>query len=801
MNPRPGWTKRVGLRAACVAAMIALCGRASAADPISAAKQLLEIHQFGRTGEGNYSLALAERLRTVADSLDEIGADTLSWRCRRAAAAHFSRRGRGEEAIRENERALETATRLRADRLILITRIALGDSYRSVGWVEEAIEVARNAVETAAAAGDSGGVAEASNSVAASCLAVGRMNEAGEAFVRSLNAARSIGDMPNTIEAISGLTQYLHFCERNQEALAYADSAVALADVRASAHRRAVAYNIRAIIRSAVGRSGDALVDADSACAIDRRSGNTRHLIESRLTRARTLLQMGARDSCIAEVDRLLELAAQREGDVRTRLLSLKGVALIEDGRLAEAESLLIETVARTEARRLELQDENSRAAAFYYGGVAYNTLSRCYLEQGKPRDAWRALQAGRAGALRARLSLPGGPEPEDRIDRLQARLSTAKAAILHYNDPARNPPMVFVLSGDSLRVVRLPEPHGAASAQTAMQLLSSGADEGLCRAALEPLSRNLLTGVLDAIPLRIERLYIAPPSGLVGLPFEELPIPGSRGQVLLDRFAVSYLPNADVLLDLLDRDCGIGGMLLVADPEPLPEPEKGPLPGAREEARRIAIRGSTVLAGKSATRARLLDRLASRPPTTIHFATHATVDAVNPGRSSLLLADGAVTAAEVESLTISADLVTLSGCRTSGGFVYLGEGTLGLTRSFLIAGARSVVSSLWDVEDRAATRIMERFYEGLRDGLPRDQALRQAKLAMRREEVLLRDRAAFVLTGAGDRPVPGIAGAPLRRPPWAYILAIGAGMAALATAAGLLRRGAGKSPHGRSLS
>jgi CHAT domain-containing protein len=119
-----------------------------------------------------------------------------------------------------------------------------------------------------------------------------------------------------------------------------------------------------------------------------------------------------------------------------------------------------------------------------------------------------------------------------------------------------------------------------------------------------------------------------------------------------------------------------------------------------------------------------------------------------------------------VETILYHADLVTLSGCQTKGGYPILGEGTLGLTRAFLLAGSRSVVSSLWDVEDEAASRFMDLFYAGLRQGLPRDESLRQARRRLAEEGVPPRDHAAFVLTGVGHEPVAAMAGATLHRGP-----------------------------------
>ena len=85
----------------------------------------------------------------------------------------------------------------------------------------------------------------------------------------------------------------------------------------------------------------------------------------------------------------------------------------------------------------------------------------------------------------------------------------------------------------------------------------------------------------------------------------------------------------------------------------------------------------------------------------------------------------------EIMRLRLNADLVTLSACRTGLGKMVSGEGVLGLTRAFLYAGSRSVVASLWNVNDTATAELMKIFYQNLRRGLSKDEALRQAKLRL----------------------------------------------------------------------
>jgi CHAT domain-containing protein len=80
------------------------------------------------------------------------------------------------------------------------------------------------------------------------------------------------------------------------------------------------------------------------------------------------------------------------------------------------------------------------------------------------------------------------------------------------------------------------------------------------------------------------------------------------------------------------------------------------------------------------------------------------------------------------EQMHLNADLVVLSGCETALGEEDGGEGLMGLARAFQYAGARTVLASLWSVNDLATSELMIRFYKHLRAGLPKDQALQAAQ-------------------------------------------------------------------------
>ena len=166
------------------------------------------------------------------------------------------------------------------------------------------------------------------------------------------------------------------------------------------------------------------------------------------------------------------------------------------------------------------------------------------------------------------------------------------------------------------------------------------------------------------------------------------------------------------------------------------------PLPGARAEVRALSAlwgKDAYVYVGAEASERRF--RHLPVHPRYLHFASHALLDRHFPLDSALALAtpkspdsedNGLLQAWEIfEMPRLDADLVTLSACETGLGSDAGGEGLIGLTRAFQFAGARSVLASLWAVNDSTTAALMERFYTLLRAGWPKDIALQEAQRAL----------------------------------------------------------------------
>lgn len=119
-----------------------------------------------------------------------------------------------------------------------------------------------------------------------------------------------------------------------------------------------------------------------------------------------------------------------------------------------------------------------------------------------------------------------------------------------------------------------------------------------------------------------------------------------------------------------------------------------------------------------------------------LHLAMHTVINEVSPGYSKLIFAnpadtidDGFLNTYEIYNIPLAADMVVVSSCNTGSGRLRSGEGVMSLARGFVNAGSRSVVMSLWEVNDEWGTEVMKSFYDNLLAGQSKSVALRNAKL------------------------------------------------------------------------
>ena len=240
-------------------------------------------------------------------------------------------------------------------------------------------------------------------------------------------------------------------------------------------------------------------------------------------------------------------------------------------------------------------------------------------------------------------------------------------------------------------------------------------------RRRLQDLYQYLVAPLIDQI--RTPHIAIVPHGTLHFLPFHAF---FDGEQYLIDRFEVSYAPSASILKYCLEKPDAPGNVPLlvgVAD-------EKAPLVDEELAKLRNLFPDARVLHGNAATRDAFI--AATQSSSFIHIATHAIFRQDNPMFSSFKLTDGYFTAFDLFSLVCPTNLVTLSGCQSGMSEVTGSDDLLGLMRGFLYAGARSLLLSLWNVNDESTAALMVHFYQEWQKGASKSAALRQAMLAVR---------------------------------------------------------------------
>jgi CHAT domain-containing protein len=310
-------------------------------------------------------------------------------------------------------------------------------------------------------------------------------------------------------------------------------------------------------------------------------------------------------------------------------------------------------------------------------------------------------------------------------------------------------------------------------------------------------LGSMLVGPVAAALPNK--RLVIVPDAALHYIPFAALRKPGSNNSLIVDHEIVE-LPSLSVLAELRDemsrRPAASKILAAIADPvveeddfrfrtnkptgsrggasrsragsertartDSIFDAARSPLigsveretinltrlPSTREEADALKAlvpeSDRLVLTGFDANRIIVLSGELSRYRI-VHFATHGLIDFRHPRLSCLLLSrfdpagrlqDDSLRLQDIFKMRLSADLVVLSACQTALGKEVRGEGLVGLTRGFMYAGAPRVVASLWNIDDRASAKLMERFYPKMLgpEHLRPAAALRAAQIEMMRD-------------------------------------------------------------------
>ena len=200
--------------------------------------------------------------------------------------------------------------------------------------------------------------------------------------------------------------------------------------------------------------------------------------------------------------------------------------------------------------------------------------------------------------------------------------------------------------------------------------------------------------------------------------------------------FAPDYPNPIDIQSTLMSRQAGMGTL--------------NDLPFARQEAKYVSdITGGKLYENREAKES--VYKNESGKYDIIHLAMHTLLNDKDPMHSTLIfsrgndsLNDGYLKTFEIYGIPLRAKMVFLSSCNTGSGLLFSGEGILSLARGFIYSGSQSVVMSMWEIEDKSGTEIVEKFYDNLKQGYSKSVALKRARIAFLRNADQLRSHPYF---------------------------------------------------------
>ena len=498
------------------------------------------------------------------------------------------------------------------------------------------------------------------------------------------------------------------------------------------------------------------------ALAIANRTGNQREMLHARLYRAETRLRAGNRSGAREDFQAGLDLARALETP-EEEWKALYGLGRVQSGPASLP--FLHDAVSVVERIRERIRVPSLRSEFLNDKREVYDALISARLHQADPQELFGLLERSHSRAWRERLAL-GTAE----LRAVQRTIPPRVLVLDYWNSPAGS--AVIAISREQAGVVPLQ--------------IHDGDIRGLIEAVSGPGSRwrDIAAAVARQVlpPERwfneISHVIVVPDGAVALVPFDVLPV---GGHLLVERAATSYVPTAALLLrpsPPVSRWPGPPWRLQLSafgDPifgsAALDEPAhvRTRLTASAAEVRRVAteLGGRSMLhLGADDRKDHLLTSAASRAPI-LHLATHAMADTDAMEQSRLLFSSVSGAAGPADYLFLKeayempltgVELAVLSACETERGRMVRGEGVQSFSRAFLAAGARSAVTTMWRVADAPTAEFMAVFYHHLQRGLPRDEALRQAKLRFIETHATEADPhfwASFVLTGDGLRPIP----------------------------------------------
>lgn len=555
----------------------------------------------------------------------------------------------------------------------------------------------------------------------------------------SLEIAEKIGD-PGVSSILAGLADVELRRKNAKAAVPLAEKAVKSYRPDRSGHPLWALHFIRARVLASLGELETAMVDYRAAVQQIEQSGW--HLLPADALRVSSIV--GAQEVYSSYVDTAAELFLRKKDP---KLLA-------EVFRTAESNrALALRTTAAGRARLTQrlpaAYNETLTQLQTHYSTSYHDDSPAARRKVEELRLRLTEMEAG-AGLVQYLAQPPS-------LAAVRLRLRENQVLVSYHLGAERS--LVWVVTQEGASLHALPGRDAitemVARFRTAIETNPADFEEAGSR-----LYRSLLKPVSGPLAGK-KHLLLLPDDVLFELPFAALR-ESAQSPYLIERFVIELLPGAWAVEQQDRRLAWSGPFLGVGDPVYNPADERRPrksfpasiwqanaaasasltlprLPGTASElgacARRVGLEKPELLLGLDARWERVRARLASEPGI-IHFATHVVPSPDSPRESLLALSlrpngePELLTSELIAAHDVRSRLVVLSGCRSGSGNIKPGEGLMGLTRAWLLAGAQSVLATYWPTLDDTGS-MLEAFYGSFAQQAPPAQALQAAQRAM----------------------------------------------------------------------
>ena len=270
-------------------------------------------------------------------------------------------------------------------------------------------------------------------------------------------------------------------------------------------------------------------------------------------------------------------------------------------------------------------------------------------------------------------------------------------------------------------------------------------------------IAYELYTSLFPSVELREliknKKLSIVQDVSLENIPFEALITNEEQQRYLIEDCDINYFYSSSFLVFNNKQKRKNDDSISLFAPINFENKELTSIDNSKNEVETIEnILGGNLYLHKKASKYNFLKNTTSSK--IIHLATHAS----STGSPQIHFQDSTLQLHELYTYKNNADLVVLSACETNIGEVKKGEGTLNLARGFFYSGAKSVISSLWNVNDQSTSYLMKEFYTNLSSGKSKISSISEAKRSYLQQHQLSERSpyywASFVLIGDAKAPL-----------------------------------------------